>query len=129
MQEKVKQTKNIRIEWNTQVLELLGETKLEKAKLTTEGKGEWELPLDGLFVAIGHTPSTDLVRDALSLDEIGFIKPTPSIHTQMSTNIQGVFVAGDVHDRHYKQAITAAGFGAMAALETLSFLDKSGPSW
>ncbi len=129
MQEKVKANKKIRIEWNTEVLEVLGESKLEKAKLKTIDKGEWELALDGVFVAIGHTPSTTLVRDAITLDEVGFIKPTPTDHTQMSTNIPGVFVAGDVHDHHYKQAITAAGFGAMAALETLSFLDKNTPSW
>lgn len=129
MQDRVKNTKNIRFEMNTQVLELVGDTKLEKAKVTTTDKGERELSLDGLFVAIGHSPSTALVHDAITLDEIGFIKRTPTDHTQMSTNIPGVFVAGDVHDRHYKQAITAAGFGAMAALETLSFLDKSGPSW
>ena len=113
----------IKILWNSEITQLLGENKLEKVILKTEGKGEWEMPIDGVFVAIGHTPQTAQFKDSVTVDEMGYIVRTPQNGIETATNIEGVFTAGDVHDHHYRQAITAAGFGAMAALDTLKFLD------
>ena len=79
-----------------------------------------ELPVDGLFVAIGHKPGSTIFKDIIETDERGFIK----IRESSATNVPGVFVAGDVHDHHYKQAVTAAGFGCMAAMDVLSWLTK-----
>lgn len=78
----------------------------------------WEFPIDGVFVAIGHIPNSEAFR-GIDTDEKGFIK----VYDHTKTNIEGVFVAGDVHDAHYKQAVTAAGFGCMAALEVEKWLD------
>ena len=77
----------------------------------------WELPIDGVFVAVGHIPNS-MVFTGIDLDENGYIR----IHDHYKTNAEGVFVAGDVHDAHYKQAITAAGFGCAAALEAERWL-------
>jgi thioredoxin reductase (NADPH) len=91
-----------------------------------EGFIFWKMPLDGMFVAIGHVPMTNIFSDKIELDEKGYVvtKNIPS------TNIgDGIFVAGDVHDFRYRQAITAAGFGCMAAMEALRYLDKPPPSW
>lgn len=129
MQQKVLNHPKIKVIWKTIVKELKGEQKLEHAVLETEGKGTWELPLDGLFVAIGHIPSTDVVKEVLDVEATGYLKRIEQGSVLTATKIPGVFVAGDVHDNHYRQAITAAGFGAMAALDTLSYLDKAGPSW
>ena len=130
MQEKVKNDPKIKIIWNSEVKEFIGQEKLEKLKLfNSKDNVESELLVDGAFVAIGHLPSTSIFQNELDLDEKGYIKKLPSDTFQMATSVKGVFVAGDVHDIHYRQAITAAGFGCMAALEALKFLDKSGPSW
>lgn len=113
MQEKVKNNPKIKIIYNTVVEEILGEQKVTGVKLKNSKTGEAsEMPIDGVFVAIGHMPNTGLFK-GIDLDEKGFIK----IHDHFLTNIEGVFVAGDVHDAKYKQAITAAGFGCAAALE------------
>lgn len=142
--------------WDTEVVEMLGESKLEKLRLQTklnseqakklkEGSAEryrgeikeesneyliWEMPQDGVFVAIGHTPATEIFKGQIDLDEKGYIKKTPSEENfQMATSVEGVFVAGDVHDYTFRQAVTAAGLGCMAAIEALKYLDKSAPSW
>ena len=78
------------------------------------------MPIDGIFVAIGHLPNSSKFKN-IDLDEQGFIK----IHDHYLTNIEGVFVAGDIHDNHYKQAITAAGYGCAAALEAQKWHEQS----
>ncbi len=119
---------NIKIIWDSEVVEFKGVEKLEKVKLKNTKSGELaELPIDGAFVAIGHTPSTDVFKGAdlprgggVELDKKGYIV----VHDHTKTNIPGVFVAGDVHDYHYRQAITAAGFGCMAGMEAIKYLEE-----
>lgn len=116
--------------WNREVVEFIGEQKLEKAKLKDTVNGEIEeLEVDGVFVAIGHTPATEIFKGQIDLDEKGYIKKTAKDGFTMATSVDGVFVAGDVHDYHYKQAITAAAFGCMAALDVLKHLDKQAPNY
>jgi len=127
--EKEKEGK-IKILWNTEIIEFLGETKLENIRIRNNKTGEEkELPFDGVFVAIGHLPATEIFKGQIELDEKGYVKKESDNGYQTKTSVEGVFVAGDVHDYHYRQAITAAGFGCMAAMDALRFLDKSGPSW
>jgi thioredoxin reductase (NADPH) len=121
MQDHVFKNKSINILWNTEVLEMFGEQKLEKLKLKNNKENtESELMVDGVFVAIGHTPKSSIFTGKLEIDEKGFIK----IQNHTNTSVEGIFVAGDVHDMHYKQAITASGFGCMAALDVLKYLDQ-----
>jgi thioredoxin reductase (NADPH) len=118
MQKRVKENPKIKILFNSEITEILGEMKVEKAKLkNTLTQEESEMPVDGIFVAIGHMPNTTKFS-GIDLDEEGFVK----VHSHFLTNKEGVFVAGDVHDKDYKQAITAAGFGAAAALEVQKWL-------
>ncbi len=124
MQAKVKSIKKIEIIWDTEVLEAMGEHTLEKLKLQTKGKPVWELALSGLFVAIGHDPATRPFAGQLNLDMKGYITPKPQNHAKSATGVEGIFVAGDVHDYYYKQAITAAAFGCMAAMDALHYLDQ-----
>lgn len=128
----------IKILWNSEVKKFIGKDKLEKVLLANnQSKKEEEIQLDGAFVAIGHVPATGIFKGQIELDEKGYVKKVPTTKNgeeviagyQMSTSVPGVFVAGDVHDYHYRQAVTAAGFGCMAAMEALKFLDKSGPNW
>jgi len=119
MQKRVSENKKIKVLWNTEVTGFTGEQKLEKVLLKNSKTGETsEMAVDGAFVAIGHTPSTEIFKGKIELDEKGYVAVRD--HTQ--TSVEGVFVAGDVHDYRYKQAITAAGFGCMASLEALKFL-------
>lgn len=130
MQEKVKANPKIKILWDTQVTEILGSAKVEKLKLKNTKTGEIsEFPVDGVFVAIGHLPSSKIFAGKIDLDQKGYIvkKVEPPFNTK--TNTPGVFVAGDVHDYHYRQAVTAAGFGCMAGMDALRYLDKAVPSW
>lgn len=121
MEQKVRQDPKIKIMGSTIVTEILGDQKVDKLKLkSTKDDKEWEEPMDGVFVAIGHKPMSAIFNGKLDLDDHGFIK----IFSHTNTSINGVFVAGDVHDMHYKQAITAAGFGCMAALDVLKYLDQ-----
>lgn len=118
MQDRVKETPNIEVLFNTQITEVMGGFKVEKVKLLNNKTQETaEMPVDGVFVAIGHIPNTKAFA-GIELDEQGYIKVQNHFHT----NIEGVFVAGDVHDRQYRQAITAAGFGSAAALEAEKWL-------
>lgn len=130
MQDKAKNNPKIKIVFNTVITEILGEQRVTGVKLKNSQTGEEsEMPIDGVFVAIGHMPNTSPFsakggsasgRKGILLDEQGFIK----IHDHFRTNVEGVFVAGDVHDAKYKQAITAAGFGCAAALEAERWLDN-----
>ena len=105
---------------NAEVEEILGDAKVEGLRLRNTGSGEtWEVEADGLFVAIGHDPNTALFRDQLNHDDGGYLVTKPGT---TETNIPGVFAAGDVQDHTYRQAVTAAGSGCMAALDAERFL-------
>ena len=121
MQDKVFANPKIKVLWNTEVKEAKGKEKLESLVLINNKTQEVkEEPFDGLFVAIGHIPQSEVFKGLLELDEKGYIK----VFDKTKTNVPGIFVAGDVHDFRYKQAITAAGFGCMAALDALSYLEN-----
>jgi thioredoxin reductase (NADPH) len=126
MAERVKNTKNITILYNTETVEVLGEKDLVTGvsiRNTKTGE-ESTIPCTGFFVAIGHKPNTAIFEDYINLDETGYIKyeqPGTS-----KTNIEGVFVAGDAADKTYRQAITAAGTGCMAALDAERYLSAKG---
>lgn len=115
MQKRALENPKITFMWNTEAQELLGSEKLERVRvLNNETNEESTIEADGFFVAIGHKPNTGIFKDWLELDEKGYIKHVPD---STKTNIQGVFAAGDVIDPKYRQAVTAAGMGCMAALE------------
>ncbi len=123
MQEKVFANEKIEVLWNTKVDEVKGDDKLVNSlEITDTVKGESKnLEVNGMFLAIGHIPNSDFLDDQVSRDDRGFVDVV-SGHT--NTNIPGVFVAGDVHDHHYQQAITAAGMGCMAALDVEKYLQS-----
>jgi thioredoxin reductase (NADPH) len=124
MQDRVLKTPNIRIYWNTETEEILGDTKVEKVKLKNLKSGEsQEIPVSGFFVAIGHQPNSEIFKDYLDMDEAGYIKTVPGT---TKTNIEGVFASGDVQDKIYRQAVTAAGSGCMAALDAERYLSARG---
>lgn len=119
MQNRAKKNPKIKIVFNAEVTEVLGETSVTGVKIKNNKTSQIsEMPIDGVFVAIGHFPNTKVFKD-LELDEMGFMK----VRDHFLTNKEGVFVAGDVHDAHYKQAVTAAGFGCAAALEAEWWLE------
>lgn len=125
MQEKVKSNPKIKILWNTEVKEVVGDPKLEKIVLKNNKTNDIsDLLVDGVFVAIGHSPTSKIFEGHVNLDEKGYVIKKEINGFTMATSVPGVFVAGDVHDFHYKQAVTAAGFGCMAALDTLKYLDS-----
>lgn len=122
MADRVKKTENIEILYNTETLEVLGDGQLVNGvrvfnNVTNE---ENEIPATGFFVAIGHKPNTDIFKDYIDLDETGYIKYAQPGTSR--TNVAGVFVAGDAADKTYRQAITAAGTGCMAALDAERYL-------
>jgi thioredoxin reductase (NADPH) len=116
MQHRVKNTANIEIIWNAITEEITGDGKVVTgARLKDSKTGEIrEIEIQGFFVAIGHTPNTDIFKGQIELDEQGYIKTIPG---STRTNVEGVFAAGDVQDHVYRQAVTAAGTGCMAAIE------------
>jgi thioredoxin reductase (NADPH) len=120
MQDRVFHAPNIEVYWNTSTVEILGENKVEgvriKNHVTTEEK---DLSVSAFFVAIGHSPNSDIFKGWLEMDDTGYLITTPGT---AKTNIEGVFAAGDVQDKHYRQAITAAGSGCMAALDAERYL-------
>jgi thioredoxin reductase (NADPH) len=106
--------------WNTAVEEAIGEEKLRALKLRNLADGtRSELEADALFIAIGHDPNTGIFKGQLELDAMGYIASPDGV----STNIEGVFVAGDVNDIRYKQAVTAAGAGCRAAMDAEKYLE------
>ncbi|MDC0861327.1 thioredoxin-disulfide reductase [Alphaproteobacteria bacterium] len=118
--------KNAKIEflWNKQVEEYLGDKSLTGVSLTdTITKEKTTLNIDGLFVAIGHDPATGIFKDKIEMDSEGYIITKPD---STKTNIAGVFAAGDVKDKVYRQAVTAAGMGCMAALEAEKYMSERG---
>lgn len=125
MQRRVKEAENIEILFEHNTLGLYGENGVEGAHLVKR-KGEpdeekYDLPIDGFFLAIGHKPNSDVFKEWLDLDEIGYIK---TIGNTPCTNVPGVFAAGDVADPHYRQAITAAASGCRAAIEAKNYLQE-----
>jgi thioredoxin reductase (NADPH) len=121
MQQQVLSNPKIKVLWNSEVAEAVGEQKLEKVKLKNNKDGTTsEFALDGLFIAIGHKPESEIFKGPIETDERGYIK----VYENSKTNVPGVFVAGDVHDWHYRQAVTAAGFGCMAGMDVIKYLDE-----
>lgn len=120
MQQRVQNAPNIEILWNSLTDEILGENEVEAVRIVNKISGEKkDIPLNGFFVAIGHSPNTEIFKDYLEIDDQGYIQTQPGT---TKTNIPGVFAAGDVQDKIYRQAVTAAGTGCMAALEAEKFL-------
>jgi thioredoxin reductase (NADPH) len=120
MQQRVQNAPNIEVLWNSVTDEILGENEVEAVRVLNKVTGEKkDVPISGFFVAIGHTPNTDIFKDYLDIDEQGYIKTEAG---SAKTNIPGVFAAGDVQDKIYRQAVTAAGSGCMAALDAEKFL-------
>ena len=155
MQQKIKGNEKINMIWDTEVMEVSGDPVLSSVKLKTksesnqakelkssildklggkiiqeiEGYVLWEMPLEGLFVAIGHVPATSIFKGKVKTDEKGYVTKDNDKGYLTSTSVEGVFVAGDVNDYQYKQAITASGYGCMAGMDVLKYLDKDTPSW
>jgi thioredoxin reductase (NADPH) len=124
MQERVEKQENIIVHWNTSTLEILGEDEVTGARVKNNITGETDIiNATGFFVAIGHKPNTSIFKDILDMDELGYLITKPD---STATNIEGVFASGDAQDRIYRQAVTAAGTGCMAALESERFLAEKG---
>jgi thioredoxin reductase (NADPH) len=124
MQERVQRTPNIKVYWNTNTDEILGENKVEAVRIKNIKTGELQtIPITGFFVAIGHQPNSDIFKGWLDMDEAGYLKTVPGT---TKTNIEGVFASGDVQDKIYRQAVTAAGSGCMAALDAERYLSAKG---
>jgi thioredoxin reductase (NADPH) len=124
MQERVANTPNIKMYWNTETDEILGEKTVEAVRIKNNKTGEkQEIPIKGFFVAIGHTPNSEIFKGFIDMDEAGYIKTIPGTS---KTNIEGVFASGDVQDKIYRQAVTAAGSGCMAALDAERYLSEKG---
>jgi thioredoxin reductase (NADPH) len=120
MQDRVLKTANIKVYWNTGTDEVLGEKKVEAVRIKNYKTGETQtIPVSGFFVAIGHQPNSEIFKGWLDMDEAGYIKTIPGTSR---TNIEGVFASGDVQDKIYRQAVTAAGSGCMAALDAERYL-------
>ena len=120
MQHRVEHTANIEIHYNTEVDEVLGAEGVEGIRLKNNLTGELsEIAVTGLFVAIGHEPNTGFLKGKVNMDEQGYITTVPGTAT---TNVPGLFASGDAQDKIYRQAVTAAGSGCMAALEAERFL-------
>ncbi|RYY40612.1 MAG: thioredoxin-disulfide reductase [Chitinophagaceae bacterium] len=124
MQDRVKATPNIKIYWNSVTDEILGEKSVDAVRIhNTQTDEKIEIPVKGFFVAIGHQPNSDIFKGQLDMDEAGYLKTVPG---SAKTNIEGVFASGDVQDKIYRQAVTAAGSGCMAALDAERFLSEKG---
>lgn len=123
MQERVKKTPNIKIYWNSVTDEILGDdsgvTAVRIHNKETDEKTD--IPVSGFFVAIGHQPNSEVFKDFITTDEQGYVVTIPGTS---KTNVKGVFAAGDLQDKHYRQAVTAAGSGCMAALDAERYLSE-----
>jgi thioredoxin reductase (NADPH) len=120
MQERVLNNPKIKIYWNTETLEVVGTDEVESVRvLNNKTKEESNIPIKGLFVAIGHQPNSTPFLNWVDMDEQGYIKTVPG---STRTNVPGIFASGDVQDRIYRQAVTAAGTGCMAALDAERYL-------
>jgi thioredoxin reductase (NADPH) len=120
LQQRALKISNLEILWNTETDEILGEDEVEAVRVFNNKTGKKkEIPIGGFFVAIGHQPNTEIFKDYLDMDENGYIKTVPG---STVTNVEGVFASGDAQDHIYRQAVTAAGTGCMAALDAERFL-------
>jgi len=121
MQERALNNEKIQFHWDSAVIDIKGDQKMQQAIIKNlKTNEEKTLDVGGLFVAIGHEPNTKLFKNQIELDDEGYIV----LKNKTKTNIEGVFAAGDVHDRSYRQAITAAGFGCMAAIDVDKYLTE-----
>ncbi|HSF50378.1 MAG TPA: thioredoxin-disulfide reductase [Nitrososphaeraceae archaeon] len=121
MQQKAFRNEKISFLWNTIIEDIIGDNKVESVRVKnviTEQTSD--IKIDGVFVAIGHKPNTDLFKGQIELDERGYVKK----YEESKTNIDGVFVAGDAYDYRYRQAVTAAGSGCKAALDVINYLES-----
>lgn len=124
MQDRVMNTPNIKMYFNTETEEILGEKTVNAVRIKNNKTGEkQEIPISGFFVAIGHEPNSGIFKDYLHTDETGYIQTIPGTS---KTNVEGVFACGDVQDKNYRQAVTAAGSGCMAAIDAERFLAANG---
>jgi thioredoxin reductase (NADPH) len=124
MQERVLKTPNIKMYWNTDTDEVLGDKHVNSVRIKNNKTGETkEIPVSGFFVAIGHQPNSAIFKGWITMDEAGYIQTIPGTS---KTNIEGVFASGDVQDKIYRQAVTAAGTGCMAALDAERYLSAKG---
>jgi len=124
MQDRVLNTPNIKVYWNTETDEIIGDKSVTGVRIKNNKTGETqEIPVNGFFVAIGHQPNSEIFKGWLEMDEAGYLKTTPG---STRTNVEGVFAAGDVQDKIYRQAVTAAGSGCMAALDAERYLSAKG---
>jgi thioredoxin reductase (NADPH) len=124
MQDRVINTPNIKIYWNSETDEIIGDKTVDAVRIRNNKTGEkTEVAVKGFFVAIGHQPNSDIFKGMLDMDDAGYIKTIPGT---AKTNIEGVFAAGDVQDKIYRQAVTAAGSGCMAALDAERYLSEKG---
>ena len=124
MQERVLNAPNIKVYWNTETDEIIGDKTVTGVKIKNNKTGETkEIPVNGFFVAIGHQPNSDIFKEFIDMDEAGYIKTIPGTSR---TNVEGVFASGDVQDKIYRQAVTAAGSGCMAALDAERYLSAKG---
>jgi thioredoxin reductase (NADPH) len=124
MQDRVLKTANIKMYWNSETDEVLGEKKVEAVRIKNNISGEKEeVPVSAFFVAIGHQPNSDIFKGWINLDDAGYITTVPGTS---KTNVEGVFASGDVQDKIYRQAVTAAGSGCMAALDAERYLGEKG---
>jgi thioredoxin reductase (NADPH) len=125
MQERVQQTPNIKIYWNSEADEVLGESKVEGLRIKNNKTGNLNtIAVSAFFVAIGHQPNSEIFKGWLDMDDAGYLK---TVAGSSRTNVEGVFAAGDVQDKIYRQAVTAAGSGCMAALDAERFLSAIPP--
>ena len=123
MQNRVMENKKINIHWNSEVKEVLGDDAVTGIRIFNNISNEISnINLQGLFIAIGHKPNTDIFKDYLDMDENGYIKTIPG---SSQTNIKGVFATGDAQDHIYRQAVTAAGSGCMGALDAERFISNN----
>jgi thioredoxin reductase (NADPH) len=124
MQDRVIKTENIQVYWNSETDEILGENKVEAVRLKNNQTQELStVPVSAFFVAIGHKPNSDIFKGYIDMDETGYIQTIPGTS---KTNVKGVFASGDVQDKNYRQAVTAAGSGCTAALDAERFLGVNG---
>lgn len=124
MQDRVLSTPNIKVHWNSETDEILGDKKVEAVRIKNNKTGDTkEIPVSAFFVAIGHQPNSAIFKDYVDMDETGYILTVPGT---TKTNVAGVFAAGDVQDKNYRQAVTAAGSGCMAALDAERYLTSIG---
>lgn len=125
MQERALSNEKIEFLWNTHITEVLGESQVEGVRLWNhETDSRWDMKIDGVFVAIGHIPNTAIFENQLEMDAQGYL--VPQNPGRSLTDVEGVFIGGDVHDHIYRQAVTAAGAGCRAAMDAERYLERIG---